>query len=80
VHAAKNFLPGAAKTFRRRPFMPSLRRCSFALRRDWIDRNMTTHLSRRNAMNTHNANVKTATPESPKTWGNGHVMHVANVH
>lgn len=22
-------------------------------------------------MNTHNVNVKTATPESPKTWGNG---------
>ena len=31
-------------------------------------------------MNTHNVNVKTATPESPKTWGNGHLMHVANVH
>jgi len=61
-------LPGAAKTFSRRPFMPSLRRCSFALCRDWIDRNMTTHLSRRNAMNTHNVNVNTATPESPKTW------------
>ncbi|MBK5018019.1 hypothetical protein IBT54_004998, partial [Pantoea sp. S62] len=42
-------------------------RCSFALCRDWIDRNMTTHLSRRNAMNTQNVNVNTATPESPKT-------------
>jgi len=30
MHAAKNFLPGASKTFCRRPFMPSLRRCSFA--------------------------------------------------
>jgi len=43
-------------------------RCSFALRRDWIDRNMNPHRDRRTAMKTHNLNVNTATPESPKTW------------
>ncbi|PIF07519.1 hypothetical protein SAMN06273570_5013 [Candidatus Pantoea floridensis] len=31
-------------------------------------------------MNTHNVNVKTATPESPKTWGAGHAIYLADVY
>jgi len=38
MYAAKNFSPGAAKTFCRRPFMPSLRRRNSALRRERPDR------------------------------------------